>query len=286
MKYNIYIGYDSSNYGQHLANVVCIRSILQTTNIPLDDLNIYSLVLKDLKKQKLYYRNEDKLASTEFTYTRFLVPYLNDYKGWALFCDSDFLYRDDIKNVFDYIHKNNNHKKAVLCVKHPLNFQKAGVKMDGRVQSAYPRKNWSSLMLFNCEHPDTKNLTLENANTQSPKWLHRMLWTTTKNIGTLPPKFNFLVENYKSGEIDKVDKKLDFVVEKPMVLHWTDGGPWHHDYIDTPYQHLWINYLTPSELQKLDNELIDYSTNKHKTKKKLDQRYNNFTLKKKIMNLL
>jgi lipopolysaccharide biosynthesis glycosyltransferase len=91
--------------------------------------------------------------------------------GWALFCDCDFLFLDDIAKLNEYL----DPSKAVLCVKHDYT-PKATVKMDGKVQTNYPRKNWSSFMLFNCEHPSTKTLTPDVINSQTGAYLHRMQW--------------------------------------------------------------------------------------------------------------
>ena len=255
MKYNIYIGFDSRNYGQKMAAKVCEESIYKTTNIKKEDLNINFLVLKDLIKKGQYYRDVDPLASTEFTISRFLVPYLNGFKGWALFCDSDFLYRCDIKNIFNYIKKNKD--KAVCVVKHPRKLQKSGTKMNGIIQSAYPRKNWSSLMLFNCSHPSTKNLTLQNVNEKSPKYLHRFEWCKSSEIGNINVKYNFLADNYISLELNKKYKGKKHTVKKPCAIHYTDGGPWHIGTLDGDYGDLWLNYLTSKEKNKLDTEICN-----------------------------
>ena len=128
-----------------------------------------------------YARGKDPLASTEFTYSRFLTPALAGFKGWALFCDSDFLWLHDIAGLAKYAQGS----KAVQCVQHDYT-PKETTKMDGAVQTAYPRKNWSSLMLFNCEHPSVvKNLTPEIVNRESGAYLHRMQWVADEDIGAL-----------------------------------------------------------------------------------------------------
>lgn len=226
---NIYIGFDSTNYGQQLAFDVCKRSMLKYNN----NLNINGLYLKDLKDKGIYKR-EDNTGSTEFTYTRFLVPYLNNYEGWALFCDSDFLWFCDPLEILE---KYKDDSKAILCVKHKYNNCNNNVKMDGRKQEWYPRKNWSSLMLFNCSHPDIKNLTLENVNKKSPKWLHRMEYCDDENIGLLPIEYNYLVNYYNTNKF--------------KALHFTDGGPWHKNYRDVIYGDLWLEYLSKEEYNKL-----------------------------------
>ena len=99
------------------------------------------------------------------------------------------------------------------------------MKMDGQMQHVYPRKNWSSVMLFN--NKKCKMLTPETVNNETPMYLHRMLWAED-SIGSLPPKFNFLAGYY------------DFEEEQPALIHYTDGGPWFDDYQETFYSDLWI----------------------------------------------
>jgi hypothetical protein len=111
--------------------------------------------------------------------------------------------------------------------------------MDGLKQEWYPRKNWSSLMLFNCGHSDCKNLNLKTINNETPKYLHRMEWTIDENIGSMPLDYNYLVGYYDSSD-------------NPSALHFTDGGPWHQDTIDVEYGEEWLSYLTKQE--KSDHE--------------------------------
>ena len=129
----IFIGYDSR---EDIAFQVCRESLARNSSVYL---NIHPIKQDELRKQKLYWRGKDPLASTEFTYTRFLTPYLAGYKGWAVFMDCDFLWRGDIATVMDYA----DHSCSVMVVKH--NYQpKETTKMDGCVQTQYPLKNWSS----------------------------------------------------------------------------------------------------------------------------------------------
>ena len=228
---NIYIGFDSSNFEQQLAFDVCKKSMLKYNN----NLNIFGLYLKDLKSDGLYYRDDDT-GSTEFTYTRFLVPYLNNYEGWALFCDSDFLWFCD---PIEILEKYKDESKALFCVQHKYKNCNSCIKMDGKKQEWYPRKNWSSLMLFNCSHPDIKKLTVNNINTKSAKWLHRMEYCDDNNIGSLPIYYNYLVNYYDT--------------ENFKALHFTDGGPWHKNYRDVMYGNLWLEYLTEEEISRLYN---------------------------------
>ena len=116
---NIFIGYDSR---EKIASDVCEFSIKKRSS---EKIKINLLKIEELRKQNIYQRNEDKLSSTEFTFSRFLIPYLMNYKTWALFCDFDFLWLDDITKLFNL--KNENF--AVMCCQHdykPIN----DVKMD------------------------------------------------------------------------------------------------------------------------------------------------------------
>jgi lipopolysaccharide biosynthesis glycosyltransferase len=239
MKLRIYTGFDSSNDGQMLASNVCNRSLLKNTTY---DIEIITLVKSDLEKQGLFYRNYDASASTEFTYTRFLVPYLNNYEGYAIFCDSDFLWCCDVSELLQYI----DQTKAVSCVKHN-HVPTDRIKMNNQLQTTYPRKNWSSLMIFNCNHPSTKQLTIKTVNEQSPAWLHRMSWANDHEIGDIPKTYNYLVGYYHD-------------TTKPKVLHYTDGGPWFYVckelMLSEPYfAKLWTNELIDDEPERLQNEL-------------------------------
>ena len=159
---SFYIGYDSK---EDIAYRVCKNSLINTSSITL---NIQSLKLYELVSKKLYTRNIDPLASTEFTYSRFLVPALMNYKGWAIFCDCDFLFFQDISLLFENIDED----KALYCVQHDYT-PKERHKMDGKKQTLYPRKNWSSFMVFNCAHPSNKKLTIDIVNSESGSFLHQ-----------------------------------------------------------------------------------------------------------------
>ncbi len=227
---NVFIGFDSSNYGQELAYEVCKKSIEKHTSIPV---TFHKMIKSDMIKDGIFKRT-DKDGATEFTYTRFFVPYLSSYKGYSLFCDSDFLWTCDIAELLKY----RNSSKALSCVMHQYKNCNDKIKMDGQKQEWYPRKNWSSLMIFNNEHPSTKKLTLENINTKSPQWLHRFEWSQDEELIEIPKDYNYLVNYYNDGPI--------------KTLHYTDGGPWHPAYINVEYGDLWMKYLTPEEKEKME----------------------------------
>ena len=227
----VFIGWDSR---EDIAYQVCKHSILSRTD---EDVAIVPLVQQKLKEEGIYTRDVDPLSSTEFTFTRFLVPYLANYSGWALFADCDFLFVDDIKKLFN-LAKNQDY--AVMCVQHdyvPSN----SVKMDDKAQHQYPRKNWSSMILFNCEHPANKILTPELVNSQTGAFLHRFQWLEDRHIGSISPEWNWLVNWYKEPAHGK-----------PKAIHYTEGGPWFDNYKHCEYGGLWVEekYKYQESLEK------------------------------------
>ncbi len=214
---NIYIGYDSK---EDIAYRVCKYSILKRSrsSIKITSLKLYELVAKNL-----YKRDIDPLASTEFTYSRFLVPALNNYNGWAIFCDCDFIFFEDISNILIDI----DQSKAVYCVQHDY-APKEKHKMDGQKQTIYPRKNWSSFILFNCSHPSNKKLSVDLVNSETGSFLHQFQWLEDNEIGSLDERWNWL-EGWTSNHNDK----------KPYAVHYTRGGPWFDEWQDVEFASEW-----------------------------------------------
>jgi len=212
----IYIGYDTR---EDIAYQVSRHSILSYR----PDANIIPLKQNELRNSGHYNRPVDELSSTEFTFTRFLVPILENYNGWALFIDCDTLITTDINELFAQA----DERYAVMCVQHNYT-PKSSTKMDGQKQTIYPRKNWSSVMLINCGHKSNKNLTLDLVNDPdiSGSYLHRFSWLSDDEIGKLDHTWNYLVGVYD-------DIKL------PKLIHYTDGGPWFENYQDCEFSDLW-----------------------------------------------
>ena len=173
-KLRLYVGYDSR---EDIAWQVCRHSVLQHASKPVE---ITSLKLPELRAQGIYTRPVDTLGSTEFTFSRFLVPALAGYRGWAVFCDCDFLWFADIADLFAQA----DDRYAVMVVQHDYQ-PKEAVKMDGKPQAAYPRKNWSSLMLFNCGHPANAALTPEVVNRETGAFLHRFQWLSDDQLSLI-----------------------------------------------------------------------------------------------------
>ena len=219
MSINFFIGYDPK---EDIAYRICKYSLLKRASTKV---KVFSLKLDELIAKKLYTRTIDPLASTQFTYSRFLVPKLMNYTGWAVFCDCDFIFLDDVNNLI----KNLDDSKAVYCVQHDYT-PKEKHKMDGQKQTIYPRKNWSSFILFNCSHPSTKNLTVETVNSENGAYLHQFKWCKNEEIGKLDERWNWL-EGWTSNHNHN----------KPFAVHYTRGGPWFSEWQDVEYAKEWLN---------------------------------------------
>jgi len=227
----VYIGWDSR---EPIAADVCRHSILEHTSIPV---NIVMLKQDELRDTGLYWRDVDKLASTEFTFTRFLVPELNNFEDTAIFMDSDMVLTTDIAELIEDV----DPAKAVSCVQHDYT-PPEGVKMDGQQQLAYPRKNWSSMVVWNCAHTDNKKVTKELVNNPeiTGAYLHRFSWLADKDIGLLGPQWNWLVGWYVEGRDGS-----------PSLLHYTEGGPWFPNHTHCAYADVWNKYHQGYMLSKL-----------------------------------
>jgi len=219
MKLKVFVGWDPR---ENIAWEVCRHSILSRTDPK--QVSVTPLIQADLRAQGLYTRDIDIKAATEFSLTRFLTPSLAGHDGYAIFVDCDFLFLTDIRGVLDQI----DPSKAVSVVKH--DYQPTDThKMDGCVQYAYPRKNWSSLIVFNCAHPGVRALTPTVVNTAEPAYLHRFSWLNDSEIGELDKGWNYL-EGWYPAQYDKLN-----------AIHYTLGGPWFEHKRDCDFADLWLN---------------------------------------------
>lgn len=214
----VFVGYDSR---EDIAFQVCEYSIKSRN----PNVEVIPIKQSELREQGVYTRPQDALSSTEFTFTRFLVPHLTNYSGWAIFVDCDFIFQCDVLEIF----KQAREHYAVMCVKHDYT-PKEGEKMDGCKQLPYPRKNWSSMILWNCGHPANASLTPEVINNENNtgQFFHRFQWLDDSQIGSLPHEYNWLVNWYKEPEDGK-----------PKVIHYTEGGPWFENYQHCEYGYHW-----------------------------------------------
>jgi lipopolysaccharide biosynthesis glycosyltransferase len=151
-------------------------------------------------------------GSNAFIYSRFLTPFLCDFQGWAIFADGDMICRADIAELWAL----RDESKAVMCVKHDYK-TKAADKYLGNKNQDYPRKNWSSLVLWNCAHPDNRILTPDFVQAQTGAFLHRFTWLDDQRVGEIPREWNWLTTEYE----DNYNAKL---------LHYTLGTPCFQDY--------------------------------------------------------
>ncbi|KAK6153679.1 hypothetical protein DH2020_013318 [Rehmannia glutinosa] len=234
--FKIFIGYDPR---EDLAYEVCRYSLLKKSSIPIEIIPIKQC---ELRQKGVYWRERGKLESTEFSFSRFLTPYLANYEGWAMFVDCDFLYLNDIKELVDLI----DDKYAVMCVHHDYT-PKETTKMDGAVQTVYPRKNWSSMVLYNCGHPKNKLLTPEVVNKESGAFLHRFQWLEDNEIGEIPFVWNFLVGHNKVVEGDKSTF--------PKSIHYTLGGPWFEQWKDCEFGDLWVKELEEYKKKAIEKKV-------------------------------
>lgn len=213
----IYVGYDTR---EDIAFQVCRYSLERHSP---SGIAIYPLKQTTVRELGLYTRPVDAKAATEFSLTRFLTPYLAAHDGWSIFVDCDFVFTVDVKSILDEV----DPSKAAYVVQHDY-VPKNAVKMDGQSQALYPRKNWSSFILFNNAHPDVRALTPEIVNSESPSFLHRFNWVKNDaDIGALDLKWNFL-----EGEYPKPD-------QVPNAVHFTNGGPWFEDWQTVDFADLW-----------------------------------------------
>lgn len=222
----VVIGFDPR---EEVAFDVCCFSLLRRSSIPLHVQALHRAELQacGLYRRQVRYREDGhpvdaidgRPFSTEFTFTRFLVPALCRYQGWALFVDCDFLFLADVAELASL----RNHSKAVMVCQQ-VHDPAEDVKMDGCAQSRYRRKNWSSLMLFNCGHPAVRRLTAAAVNEQPGSWLHGFEWLRDDEIGALPPEWNWIAGTTR-GE--------------PKAVHYTSGGPWFADHASVAFAHEW-----------------------------------------------
>ena len=216
---NLFVGFDPR---EAVAYHVFCNSIIQNTSVPVQ---ITPLALSQL--QEFNETHDDR--SNDFVYSRFLTPYLSDFKGWAIFADGDMICQGDLKELIDMA----DPSKAVMVVKHDYQ-TKATQKYLGNINENYPRKNWSSVILWNCDHPKHKILTPDFVSKQTGKFLHRFSWLDDQDIGELPLEWNWLAIEYKANREAK-------------LIHYTLGTPCFKDYKNSDMADIWYHYYDLSQ---------------------------------------
>lgn len=213
----IFIGYDPV---ESVAWHTMTHSILSRSSVPVAIVPVNIANLKGI-----YTRERDPKQSNEFSFTRFLVPFLSGYEGFAAFFDCDMLLRTDVAALFDLAAK--DPAKAVHVVQHDYE-PRDDIKYLNTVQYRYPRKNWSSVVLWNCGHPSNRAVTPEFVNTATPMELHRFQWLKDEEIGAVDVRWNWLVGEYADPPQDVHN------------VHWTVGGPYFHEYKGADFAQEWF----------------------------------------------
>ena len=223
----VFVGWDPDEVA---AYQVCVASLAGRSSLRLE---VQPLLQPHLRALGLYWRPQERRGgqlwdsisgapmATDFALTRFLVPHLAGYGGWALFCDCDFLWRADLAELLALA----DPRHAVMLVKHDHKPPEER-KMDGRAQLPYRRKNWSSLVLWNCCHKANRALTPALVSAWPGRNLHGFAWLDDHLIGALPEAWNWL-EGWSDPAID------------PKAVHFTRGTPDMPGYQAVPYADDW-----------------------------------------------
>ncbi len=211
----IFIGYDTR---ETVAYHVCSNSIIRTASCPI---SIIPLSLQLLNN----YKETHTDGSNQFVYTRFLVPELMDYSGWAIYMDGDMV----IQSAIDELWKLRDESKAVMVVKHNYQTQ-LPEKYLGSKNEDYPRKNWSSVIMWNCAHTANQQVTTEFVQNNSGSYLHRFSWLADSEIGELPIEWNWLADEYGPNPAAK-------------LVHYTLGTPCFEQCQNTPMAQAWHSEL-------------------------------------------
>lgn len=235
-KLKVYIGWDKKDL---LAYEVCVRSLCQHASIELEIIPLHDWTLRHKRLLTRPYTTgsngqmvddtDTRPFSTDFSFSRFLVPYLENYADeWVMFCDADFMFREDILHAT----LNLDHRKAVHCVMHGDVFE-AGSKFYGMDQQNYPRKGWSSLMILNPSR--CTGLTLEAVNSLPGSNLHNFSWIEPMMIGSLDTKWNHLVG-------------VNEPIPNAKAVHFTLGTPDMPGCGDAEYAAEWKDYANKVEV--------------------------------------
>ena len=208
---NLVVGFDQR---EAVAYHTFCQSVLETASLPVRFLPLAENTLVD-------YKETHTDGSNRFIYSRFLTPYLMGFQGWAIFADGDMVCQTDIKALWDL----RDPSKALQVVQHDYQ-TKAHTKYLGNKNENYPRKNWSSLILWNCAYPAHQVLTPAFIQAQKGSFLHRFSWLQNHEIGSLPPEWNWLAIEYPDNP-------------SAALVHFTLGTPCFKDYADSPMSSIW-----------------------------------------------
>jgi lipopolysaccharide biosynthesis glycosyltransferase len=215
--FRIFIGFDTSEV---VAYHVCCQSIILKSSVPVSFTPLSLNLIKGI-----YNRTRDPLQSTDFSFSRFLVPYLSGYEGWSLFIDGDMLVRSDIAELIALC---DDAYSAMTC-QHDY-IPNSSTKFLNNTQTKYVKKNWSSVILFNNSH--CRNLTPDYVNTATGLELHQFKWLDDeKKIGNLPLTWNWLVGEYPFDD-------------RVKLAHFTLGGPYFDEFAHADFSDEWRGTLS------------------------------------------
>lgn len=244
----IYVGYDIR---EHLAWLVCESSLRRPVSVyalPDRHLDIIPLSHRQLRRDQMFDRpwrvdsdglisdeRDGRPFSTEFSHSRFLVPDLAvqacgrpaGERGWAMFVDCDFMFRRPVTDLLVGL----DPSKAIYVVKHDFARLAEGVKMDGMIQQRYYRKLWSSLVLWNLDHPKVQETSwLNSVSEMTGAEMHAFSWFADEEIGALDETWNWVPGHSEP-------------LESPAAVHWSLGGPWMRGYEDAAFHQEWTARL-------------------------------------------
>lgn len=217
----LFVGFDEK---EALAYHVFSQSVIEHASVPVSFVPIHKGLIKGFDGKRD--------GTNAFTYSRYLVPMLCGFSGWAIFADGDMVCDTDIKALWELQH-DNQIDKALCVVKHeydtknPVKYVGTSMQSDN---ASYPRKNWSSVILWNCGHFANRALTSEFVAAQSPQFLHRFEWLRDEQIGSLPTDWNYLVREYPPAS--------------PNLYHYTCGVPGIKFYADDAGSWKWHRALS------------------------------------------
>ena len=210
-KISVVVGFDQR---ESIAYHVFCQSIIEKSSRPVQFLPLAENTLNEYKEVHID-------GSNKFVYSRFLTPYLMGFSGWAIFADGDMVCQADLAELWSL----RDDSKAVQVVKHDYK-TKAASKYLGNKNENYPRKNWSSMILWNCSHESNRLLTPHFIQSQPGSYLHRFSWLEDELIGDISPEWNWLAIEYPENP----DAKL---------IHYTLGTPCFKDYSDQSMSDVW-----------------------------------------------
>ena len=207
MSIPLYIGFDDR---EAFAYSVFCQSVIERASEPVEINPLASNMLGGFDGQRD--------GTNAFIYSRFLIPALRDFSGWAIFADGDMLCQADIAELWAL----RDDRYAVQVAQHDYK-TKSKIKYIGTnmesPNSDYPRKNWSSLILWNCSHPANRALTLDRVSKEPGSWLHRFSWLSDELIGELPKDWNWLVNEYEANHDAKL---LHYTLGVPAIPHYAE----------------------------------------------------------------